>query len=357
MKKWIKFIGVVFCLIVSMTIFSACDLLTTQVTQTDSSVTPPVPIKVPSEVRVSGYKTEIEVGENFITKLKVEAKLEGNWEEVVKVDYVAVCSYTGNKYGEYKFNVYLKEFPSVEYSDTIIVNPKKVVIPESYSTVYTGEAVDIKSYYEDLSQDEYQVVNYMNMSNCGEYEVSLRLTNTDKYVWTDVEGNILKNPTQKIKWNITKAPAKTYGNTSIVVYAGDTLYDVLLENNLENITWYKDVNNNNITAETKVDGTITKYYAHYNENPQNYEDTLVTFTVAEFIEESNYTIEYYCYDGSEYVLDESLTEIVAGNIGDIVEITPKVLEGYQLNELESALAGKILKKNGLVLKLYYDIAE
>ena len=39
------------------------------------------------------------------------------------------------------------------------------------------------------------------MSNCGEYEVSLRLTNTDKYVWTDAEGNILKNPTQKIKQN------------------------------------------------------------------------------------------------------------------------------------------------------------
>ena len=93
MKKWIKFMGIVFCLIVSMTIFSACDLLTTQVTQTDSSVTPPVPIKVPSEVRVSGYKTEIEVGENFITKLKVEAKLEGNWEEVVKLimlQYVAI---------------------------------------------------------------------------------------------------------------------------------------------------------------------------------------------------------------------------------------------------------------------------
>lgn len=356
MKKWIKYVGMIFCLIVSVTILSACDFGTLPV-QNDGSVPPPVPIKVPSEVRVSGYETEIEVGDDFITKLKVEAKLEGNWEEVVKVDYVVACNYTGSKYGEYQFNVYLKEFPSVEYSDTIVVNPKKVVVPESYSVEYTGEIVDIKSYYEDLS-DDYSVTNYVNMSNCGEYEVSLRLTNTDKYVWVDSEDNILKNPTQKIKWNITKAPAKQYtGNTSLIAYAGDTLYDVLTENNLQHITWYRDVNNNSITASTKVDSLITTYYAYYNENPQNYEDTLVTFTINEFVVTANYTVEYYLYDGSDYVINNALTEVISANIGDIVELTPNTLEGYLFNATSSSIVGKVVKKDGLVLKLYYDISE
>lgn len=356
MKKWMKMFITVVCIVVGMTIFSACDF-NLQTVNRNNEATPPAEVKIPSEIEVTGYENNIVVGEEFLTKLKVRAKIDGVWEEVVKVDYSYTCEYTGSKYGEYAFNVYLKEYPSIEHSDTIVVNPKTIQIPDSYSTTYTGEIVDIKNYYQQQSNDLYEVKNYMNMSGCGNYDITLKLTNPDEYVWVDAEGNILKGSTQKVNWSIIKANPKQYtGLSNLTAYYGDTLYDLLVDNDLKNITWVMDVNNNPVNESTKVTGETT-YYAYYNENQQNYENTQVAITINEFITTANYTIEHYFFDGSNYVIDENLTEIISGNIGTIVEAEVNNVEGYTVNDYLCNSTGKIIKKDGLVLKIYYDIAE
>ena len=342
-----------FCLVVGMTIFSACDFGSNP----DNEITPPAVVKVPSELEVTGYSNEVVVGDEFITKLKVKAKIDGVWEEVAKADYTYICSYTGSKYGEYKFNVYLKDYPSVEHSDVIVVKPKTVLLPESFSTKYTGETIDIKNHYDSVSNGLYEVKTYMNMSNCGTYEVSLKLTNTDEYVWVDAEGNVLKNITQKVNWNITKANPQTYtGTTALTAYYGDTLETVAKENNLNNITWYMDSTNNPVNNNTVVtEGAV--YYAYYNDNPQNYEDTLVTMNIVEYITVANYTVEYYFFDGTEYTKDDSLTSIINGNIEDVVSVVADEMSGYIFNSMISNTTGEILKRDGLVLRLYYDMSN
>lgn len=356
MKKWIKLFGLSVCMIVGMTIFSACDF-SPNTNNNDDTATPPVAVKIPSDIEVTGYDNNIVVGEEFISKLKVRAKFDGEWEEVVKADYSYTCSYTGSKYGEYAFNVYLKEYPSVEYSDIITVNPKTIELPASFSTKYTGEIVDIKAHYQSLSNDLYDVKNYMNMSNVGDYEVTLKLINSDVYVWTDAEGNILKNSAQKLSWSITKASPKPYtGVTNITAYYGDTLYDLLIDNHLNNITWHRDVNNNSVN-DTTIVTEETIYYAYYNENPLNYENTPVTIIVDEVITTANYSVQYYFFDGGSYVINEDMTKVLSGNIGEIVEAEVENVNGYVYNSMISNNIGRVIKKDGLILKLYYDVSE
>jgi len=200
MKKWMKLLSLFFALIVSVTIFSACN------SDNDLSIgqEPPKEIIQPTEMKVSGYSNEITVGDNYITKLKVEQKIDGTWYQVPQAEYVVSCAYDGYKYGEYSFNVYLKEYANVEYSDTIKVNPKTMDIPESYSVSYTGELVDIKTYYETLAEGNYKVVSYENRSDIGDYIVELKLTNSDMFVWAYEDGSITKNPTITINWSITE---------------------------------------------------------------------------------------------------------------------------------------------------------
>ena len=355
MKKWIKMICYIFILVVSSTIFSACDFFASTSTP-PGMVEPPEIIETPSEIRVSGYSNMVEVGEDFIDHLRVEAKYEAGWQEVVKADYNYICNYTGSKYGTYSFKVYLKNFANVELTDTITVTPKPVVVPEGYTTTYTGNIIDIKAHYDSLSQGIYDVQEYVNMSNCGDYSLNLVLKDTDKYVWVDGEGNILRNPIQKINWSITKANAKIYSGLSEVrAYKGDTLYDIMVDNGLQNITWQSDgsnpVNNNTIVTSTG------SYIVTFNDNPKNYNDGITEITIIEYVTTANYTVEYYFYNGEEYVIDSAKSKVVSGTIGDFVTAEIISEDGFVLNSAMSSVSGKIIKKDGLVLKLYYDISE
>lgn len=349
MKKWISYLGIMFCMIVSATIFSACDFSVGS-GNTNPTADPPKAVVVPTDIEVSGYSKEITVGDDFIDKLKVKIYIDGKWQELAKADYRYSTTYDGSKYGQYSFNVYLKEYPNIDFSDTITVTPIKVAIPSEYSTTYNGDEVDIKSHYEAQSNGLYSVYSYVNMTNCGDYEVQLKLNNSDKYVWSDESGEILTNPVQKIDWHITKAGRKQYtGAVDFVAYLGDTLQDLMYDNNLKNITWYMDGNGNNISGSTAIAKGVS-YYAYYNENPLNYEDTLITITISDIITTSNYKVEYYVFDGETYNLDEEKTVTNSATIGTDVEAD--VPSGYQLDKSSSELKGKVVKKDGLVLKVY-----
>ena len=355
MKKWIKIMGCIFVLIVSSTIFSACDFFASTSTP-PGMIEPPEIIETPSEIRVSGYVTEVEVGDDFIDRLRVEAKYEAGWQEVVKADYNYICNYTGSKYGTYPFKVYLKNFANVELTDTITVLPKTVMVPDGYTTKYTGNIVDIKSHYDNLSQGIYNVQEYVNMSNCGEYSINLVLNDTDKYVWVDADGNILRNPVQKINWSITKANAKIYsGISEVKAYKGDTLYDLMVDNNLQHITWQSD-GANAVTNKTLVTGTGS-YIVTFNEDPLNYLDGVTEIIITEYITTANYTVEYYLFDGENYVKEPTRTIISSGTIGDFVYADIMDIDGFIFNSSLSSTEGKIIKQDGLVLKLYYDLSE
>ncbi len=349
MKKWISYLGVVFCMIVGATILSACNFSVGS-GNTNPTADPPKAVVLPTDIEVSGYDKEIVVGDDFIDKLKVKIYINGGWQELAKADYQYATTYDGTKYGEYSFNVYLKEYPNIEFSDTITVKPIKVDIPSEYSTTYDGNEVDIKSYYNSQSNGLYSVFSYVNMANCGDYEVQLKLNNSDKYAWSNASGEILSNPIQKVKWSITKADRKQYtGQVDFVAYFGDTLQDLVYDNNLKNITWYMDSNGKKISNTTSIAKGVS-YYAYYNENPQNYEDTLITITISDVITTANYTVNYYVFDGETYNLNDEMTVVTSSKIGTIVEAQAPT--GYQLDSNKSETKGEVTKKDGLVLKVY-----
>lgn len=201
MKKWFRLFSVFFALIVSVTIFSAC---TFKKDLNVGDVAPPKEIIIPTEIRVSGYINEIVVGDSYINNLKVEQKLDGTWYQVPKADYQVVCNYDGYKYGEFAFNVYLNEYAGVSFTDTIKVSPKTVDVPSSYAVSYTGEVVDIKAYFESISQGLYTVDSYANRSDIGDYQVELLLNNTEEYVWKSTSGDLLKTSKIIVNWSITE---------------------------------------------------------------------------------------------------------------------------------------------------------
>ena len=340
MKKVINFFSLIFVVMLSATIFVACDA--------PASGTPQEPdIPVPTEIMVEGYNKTLVVGEEVITKLVVTQNIEGEWEGVAKADYEYSCAYDGTKYGKFEIKVQLKEYPNIKFTDTITVNPIGVKIP-SFTTVYTGETIDIKTELERNSKGLYKASKFTNKINVGEYDASLTLVDPNKYAWIEEDGSFnTYSKTKSIKWTITKAPSKTYeGNVHLSVYYGDTLEDVAIENGLTNITWQDG-------ASTKVSNQ-KNVIAIYNENPQNYEDTPITFFFDEIITTSKYKIEYYIFDGTSYALNSVESIELNGNIGTIVNAEIKEFSGYELNEELSLVSGRILKKDGLVLKLYYD---
>ena len=171
MKKWFKLLSIVFALIVSMTILSACTFGESDLKVGDAP--PPAEVHNPTELRVSGYDNEIVVGESYMSSLKVEQKVDGTWYQVPKADYQIVCAYDGYKYGEFDFNIYLNEYAGVKYTDTIKVLPKTIMIPDNYSVQYTGNIVDIKAYFDNISEGKFAVSTYSNRSDIGEYQVKL----------------------------------------------------------------------------------------------------------------------------------------------------------------------------------------
>jgi len=221
----------------------------------------------------------------------------------------------------------------------------------TYTTVYTGEGIDIKAALENKSNGLYSVSQYTKEVNVGEYSASLTLTNPDKYCWVDDSGQVIKGYTKSINWSITKASAKAYtGERQFVVYYGDTLYDVAVQNNLKNITWV-DEDNTIITNQTSVS-------AIYNESPGNYEDTYISIVFADIVTTANYAVEYYFYDGSEYVLDSSRSVYDnSDTIGEIINLAPETINGFVFNTYLSNATGKVVKDGSLVLKLYYDLSN
>lgn len=346
MKKLLQTLSIILCLVMCVTIFSACAFGSSGDSDNDSETGSVVPI--PSEISVSNYESKIVVGEEAFTSLKVQQKIKGEWEDVPKADFTYECNYDGSKYGEYSLKVYLNDYPHIKFEDTITVNPLTVQVP-TYTTVYTGSVVDIKAQLEANANGLYTVTKYTKVSNVGKYEASVTLTDPNKYMWVDADSRILRGRTQSVNWDITIAPAKTYsGPSHLTVYYGDTLYDVAADNNLENIVWKDD-------ASTKISNQAYAI-AIYNESVGNYQNTPITIFFDEIIRTSEYTIEYYFSDGSEYVIDESMTTILSGNITELVSIESPVIEGFEFDEFRSTIVGKILKRGGLVLQLYYNPA-
>lgn len=337
MRKLLKTLSIMCCMVLCIAIFSACD------STTDNDTESLLPI--PSEIKVEGYEKEITVGDELISTLIVDQKINGEWKAVAKADFTFECDYDGTKYGEYAVKVYLNEYPHVKFEDVVVVKPLTVQVP-SFTKVYDGELVDIKSEIEANSNGIYEVSTYTLVSKVGNYSASVTLTNPDKYVWVDGETQF-KGSTRTINWDITKAPAQRYtGVTNLSVYYGDTLYEIAESNNLQNITWVLDVS----TKITSVGSAIAKY----NESVGNYEDTTITFFFDEVITDSNYTIEYYFFDGDEYVKDDAKTETIIKNIGELVNANTPDFTGFTLNNQLSNISGKVLKQGGLVLRLYYD---
>jgi len=340
MRKYIKIFSIIFCMVLCIAIFSACD-------DTSSSDNSESLVPIPSEIKVEGYEKEVVVGESIFSTLLVDQKVSGEWKGVAKADYTCECDYDGTKYGEYSLKVYLNDYPHIKLEDTIKVSPLTVTIP-SFNAVYDGDLVDIKSELETTLNGLYEVSTYTKVSKVGEYSANVKLTNPDKYTWVDASGNVVKGSTHTIKWNITKAPAKRYtGETNLTVYYGDTLTEVATENNLKNITF-------NVDASTRITNQES-VVATYNESAGNYEDTIITIFFDEIITTANYKIEYYFFDGNDYVLDENKTETFSGNITEIVSVESGDFDGYELNTELSNLSGRIVKKDGLVLKLYYNL--
>lgn len=346
MKRKIKFLSCLFCILIGSVLFSACDLnLNASLGPVDENVDP-----IPSEISVQGICSEITVGEEVYSSLKVKQQLEGEWQEVVKIDYAVETDYDGTKYGDYAVKVYLVNYPHIKYETSVSVKPLTVSLP-TYTTRYTGENIDIKSEVESRSGGLYSVTQYTKESAVGEYSAAVTLTNPDKYVWADDNGEILKGYTKSINWSITKAPAKTYtGESQLTVYYGDTLYDVAVENGLSNITWV-DGDNAVVTNQTRVS-------AIYNESPGNYEDTYISIFFTEIVTTANYSVEYYLYDGSDYVIDNSRSsENLQSTIGEIITITPENIDGYVFDNFLSNATGKVLKDGSLVLQLYFNLLD
>ena len=294
------------------------------------------------------YFTEINVGEQFFIDPIIQQKKNGSWVEVPKDDYLFECDYDGTKYGEYNFVVYLKNYTHVKFEDVVNVLPKKIELP-TFSTVYTGQPIDIKSKIDAEAEELYEVTKYTKKTNVGVYSASVTLLNPDMYVWVDANDEILRGNTRSIDWEIVKAPAKNYsGTTHLTVYYGDTLYDIAESNNLKNITW---VNDSSTIITNQAYAT-----AKYNESVGNYEDTLITIFFDEIIRTSHYRVEYYFHDGSEYVIDENKSQTISANIGEFVSVEVPNIDGYEVNNMLSITQGRVVKQDGLVLKIYY-IAE
>ena len=263
MKNISKFLCYIFLIFFCSNFFAGCEMFLQQ-----SEKEPEPELPAPTEIMVEGYKTEVVVGESHITKLKVSQLYEGEWEDVPKADYVYTCDYDTTKWGEYEMKVYLKEYPELSFTDTITVTPIIVTAP-TFSTIYSGEMVDISTELMKNSNGRYTVSSYTNFVNAGTYEATLELTNTNKYVWATDDG-YTTNLRKKVNWTIEKAPAKSYqGATQFEVNSGDNLYDLIhnsAQTNLKYLTFLDVDMNEAITQDCTI-------YAKYNENSSNYHDS------------------------------------------------------------------------------------
>jgi len=345
MKKWLKILFIMMFLCVTTLIFSACTT-TEEETSTGENATL---LAVPSEIKVEGYFTEVNVGDEFFISPIIQQKKNGKWVAVPTADYVFECEYDGTQYGNFDFVVYLKDYPHVKFEDSVKVLSHKIKVP-TFSTIYTGSQVDVKTEIESKSEGFYEVIAYSKMTNVGKYSASLQLTDPKKCEWINDKGEVLKGKIQKIDWEITKAESKEYsGNNNLTVYYGETLFEIAQNNNLDNIFWSVDPSTK-ITNQTQVE-------AVYNESIGNYEDTNVVIYFDEIIRNSHYKVEFYLHDGEEYILDMSKTLTIVEEIGKFVVYDYISIDGYQANEDLSQNRGIVLKQDGLILKLYYDISE
>ena len=95
MKKLVKILSIMLCFCAFAFVFSAC-----AGDETDSTGENATLLAAPSEIKVEGYFTEINVGEAFFIEPLIQQKKNGNWVEVPKDDYVFECDYDGTKYGD-----------------------------------------------------------------------------------------------------------------------------------------------------------------------------------------------------------------------------------------------------------------
>lgn len=362
MKKLGKVALIISCFVLMLTAFTACSFGGKD-NSSDNDTTPSTPSKPQQvELSLSGYNEEITVGDELYSKLKVQKKVGENWEEVVKADYTISTDYDKTAYGTFTLTVTLKDGTG-ETSVDIKVKPLKVKLP-TYTTVYTGELVDVKTALEKNSTPVgtfvklYDVTTYENKTNVGVYTAKVKLTNPKKYVWVDVDGTELKGATQVVNWSITLAPRKTTYNNSLnlTVYYGDTLRQVVEDNKL-------NYDNHNLidfafiseTGEQLDEMTLItnqiRLYAKFRPNANyEYNENLV-FNVT-VVTTAEYKVEHYKKQGDTYVLAD--TETLSGQITSVVSATAKMYEGFTLNDTLSDKVGRITKDGLLVIKMYYD---
>lgn len=339
------------------TVFTACDFFASD--GDGDSDTP-----TPTEVSVSGYEKEIVVGEEIYTKLKVQQKLNDEWEEIPKADYVVTCDYDKTKYGIYELKVTLSNFKTVSFSDKITVKPKLVEVP-TFSVQYSGEVVSPNVEFEKFASQNtsgvkmYEVVTYEKKTDVGKYMCKLKLVNSDIYAWADSTGNAVADITQLATWEITPAPKrnKYLGQTNLELTYGDTLYEVISENrlNFENgmqidLDFIDD--DGNVLDNSTIITDQTSLRARFRPNA-NYEyNNALVFVITNIKTTASYTIEHYKKTVSGYVLAD--TETLSGNIGDVVTALSKNYDGFTYVDGISIGRGKIIKDGSLVLKLYYE---
>lgn len=352
MKKYLKYILICAIFLCFSVVLAGCSLFSS-----DNNNEPDIP--TPTEIDVTGYTQEITVGDPIYTKLMVYQKINGEWEDVPKADFITTCDYDATAYGSFELVVTLREYPDIKFSTTIIVNPIRVNVP-SYTTTYTGEEIDIKSCLESQAmvggEKAFEVTSYEKKTDVGTYTAKVRLLDANKYVWFDGE-NQLTTRTQSVSWTITKAgKIERFDKTEVTAFYGDTLLDVIEQNGLNYVNGEKidfqfiDDVGNAISHDTIITNQ-TILYAKFRPN-KNYEyNDLVTLNLT-ITTNAKYTVEYYKFDGESYQLADS--EELSGKITSPVTATEKNYEGYTLNEVVSIKVGRVTKDGSLVLRLYYD---
>lgn len=350
-KKYLKYILICTVFLCLSVVLTGCDLFSGDNNEPD--------VPAPTEIDVTGFSPEITVGDPIYTKLTVYQKINGEWEDVPKADFIITCDYDATRYGTYELVVSLREYPDIKYTAQITVKPIYVTVP-SYSTTYTGEEIDIKSCLESQAQvggeKAFEVTAYEKKTDVGEYTAKVRLLNADKYVWFDGE-NVLSTRTQNVSWTITKAgKIERYDKTEVSAFYGDTLLDVIGQNELNYVNGEKidfqfidDVGNE--LSHSTIITNQTVLYAKFRPN-KNYEyNDLVTLNVS-IVANAGYTVEHYKFDGESYQLADS--EQFSGKITSVVTATAKQYDGFLLNEITSIKVGRVTKDGSLILKLYYD---
>lgn len=363
MKKLGRYVLIISCFVVMCACFTACSFGGSN-DSAGSGSSPSTPAKVQTvELDISGINDDIVVGEEIYSKLKVQKRVNGSWEEVVKADYNVSTNYDKTQYGTFYLIVTMKDGSGEKQVD-VVVKPLTVKVP-SFSTVYTGELVDVKTALEKNSTPTgtfvklYEITSYENKTNVGVYSAKVKLLNPKKYVWVDDKGDTLNGVSQIVSWSITTAPRKTSYNNSLnlQLYYGDTLRQVVEDNRLNydngNLIDFAFIDEyGNLLSETTLITNQPRLYAKFRPN-ENYEynDNLV-FNVT-ITTTADYKVEHYQKQGESYVLVD--TETLSGQITSVVTATAKSYDGYVFNDKLSERAGRVVKGGTLVIKLYYDV--